>query len=396
MAALSVLSGCAPLNTARQWWQVWRNPLSVAPPANQLSVKVRVDLQEIAKRHPAWKLAEQLESSPPSALKINWTQARAIAITNSYLSKSTFAPLNQSTFASTNSSVINPSFAESVQLVTASNMDALNAQMSKEQQSAWEKWRAQINENLQEDRQQIGRAMRVDLNDRIDQTQKNIPETSAPLTPPTEIQNEMINLRLKLLNNITLSPDDKVATQKRLDQLEAQWTKQLRQQAQQSADKQQYWRETVPRQLRLEGEANIQQTLELLQQKDEKAIDLSINRQQNWLEQDNAQNQEFLLKLPVITNQLSGTKSTFHPPMLLKKSFKSNLVSIPAPTAGNEHPAISSLSEILQLKQVAVKAAANAATQSAARHHWQWTSAQTKDSSTLPDVTQIVLRESNF
>ena len=152
----------------------------------------------------------------------------------------------------------------------------------------------------------------------------------------------------------------------------------------------------VPRQLRQEGEANIQQTLGLLQQQDEKAIDLTINRQQSWLEPDNAHNEDFLLKLPLIKIQPSRQKSTFQAPVPVVKSIKSYPVSIPVPKAINKYLVSSSQAEVFQLKQVALKAANDAAARSAARHHWQWTLSTVKSSAALPDVTATVIRESNF
>lgn len=388
MGVLSVLTGCEHVNTASQWWHVWRNPSSTSTPATLSSSKVTINLTKIASKHPAWKLAQQMESSPPKEFQLSWLQPGNISEVNPVLAKSTF-PENESSIASVD-------LAEPEKLVTADEMQTLDAQMTQQQQSAWEKWGKNISGNLQEDRKQVSQAMQVDLNDQIDQTKKNIPKSEVPLTPSVDIQNEMINLRLKLLNNITLSADDKAAAQKRLDQLESQWTNQLRRQAQQGADKQQYWRVTVPRQLRQAGEANIQQTLQALQQQDQKTVDLTINKQQQWLEQDNAQNSSFLLQLPSILSQVSRPKSTFHAPVLLVKSITANFKSIPKPMTGNMRPVTTLQSEVLQLKQVAMDAAKRAASQSAARHHWQWTPAKTHNTAALPDATDTVLQEANF
>jgi hypothetical protein len=382
-----VLSGCAQMNTARQWWHVWRSSVSTSSPATVSSSKVAIDLTKIASQHPAWKLAEQLENSPATELRLNWRQPDKMEASSA---------LPKSTFTAGTPELTAIDFAEPEQKVTASEMETLDAQMTQQQQTSWDKWEENINQNLQEDREQIAQAMRVDLNDRIDQTQKNIPEIGSPLTPPAEVQNEMINLRLKLLNNIALSPDDKAATQKRLDQLETQWTQQLHQQAQEGADKQQYWRETVPRQMREAGEANIQQTIQTLEQQDRKAIDLTVNHQQQWLEQDNTRNSLYSLNLPLISSQTTRAKSTFRAPVLSVKSIKANSISIPAPAMENMRPATAPESEVRQLKQIAMEAAKRAARQSAALHHWQWTTAKATTHSALPDATNIVLREANF
>jgi len=382
------LTGCAQVNIARQWWQVWRNPISTTSPTSQSSSKVTINLQEIAKHHPAWKLAEQLESSPPEALQLDWSQP-------GNLSEATLV-LSKSTFTSANPAIINANFDEPEQTVNADGMEKLTEQMKQEQQSAWEKWKNNISENLQEDRQQIGRAMRVDLNDQIAQTQKNIPEIGLPFTPSAEIQNEMINLRLKLLNNIALSPDDRATTQNRLEQLEAQWTEVLRQQAQQGADQQQYWRETVPRQMREIGNAKIQQTLEVLQQADQKSIDFTINHQQQWLEQDEANNKTLSLHLPLITNQATRAKSTFRTPLLSTKAIKSTFSPIKSPAVQTTMMTKTSQSEIRELKQIALAAAKSAATQSVSRHHWEWSTKKDQQSASFPDATEIVLQEANF
>jgi len=385
--ALLALPGCTQVHTVRQWWNVWRSSVSTSSPAAMTSRKVTIDLLKIASLHPAWKLAEQLENSPSTNLKLNWVRSSNIEISSTLL-KSTFTVGNQE--------AASIDFAEPEQTITASAMENLNAQMTQQQDASWDKWKKNIDQNLQEDRQQIAQAMRVDLNDRIDQTQKNIPEIGSPLTPPTDVQNEMINLRLKLLNNIALSPDDKAATQKRLDQLEAQWTQQLHQQAQEGAEKQQYWRETVPRQMREAGEAKIQQTIQTLEQQDQKAIDLTINHQQQWLEQDNTRNSLYSLNLPLIGPQATRAKSTFRAPVLSVKSIKANSISIPAPVMENVQPATAPESEARQLKQIAMEAAKHAVRQSAALHHWQWVTAKMKPNSALPDATNIVLREANF
>mgnify|MGYP001060712180 CR=1 FL=1 len=382
------LSGCAQVNTARQWWRVWRNPVSTVSPATLSSSKVTINLQEVARHHPAWKLAEQLESTPPKGLNLNWSQPGNLSETDLVLHKSTFS--------SASPVMINASFAEPEQTVTASDMEKLAVQMTQEQQSAWEKWKNNISGDLHEDRQQIEQAMQVDLNDQIAQTQKNIPEIGLPFTPSVEIQNEMINLRLKLLNNIALSPDDKAAAQKRLDQLEAEWTKRLRQQAQQGAENQQYWRETVPHQMREAGEAKIQQTLQLLQHGDQKSIDLTIDTQQHLLEQDAANNKTLLLQLPLVTNQAIHAKSTFRAPLLSTTPIKSTFSPLKAPTPQTSLMAKSSPSEISQLKQIALAAAKRAITQSVSKHHWQWLASNNPQSASLPDATKIVLKEANF
>jgi len=386
-AALLALPGCAQVHTVRQWWNVWRSSVSTSSPATLSSSKVTIDLLKIASRHPAWKLAEQLENSPSTNLKLNWVRPSNIEITST---------LPKSTFTAGNQEAASIDFAEPEQTITASAMENLNTQVTQQQNASWENWKKNIDQNLQEDRRQIAQAMRVDLNDKIDQIQKNIPEIESPLTPPPDIQNEMINLRLKLLNNIALSPDDKAATQKRLDQLEAQWAQKLHEQAQQGAEKQQYWRETVPRQMREAGEANIQQILQTLEQQDQKAIDLTVSRQNQWLQQDNTENSVFSLALPLISPQATRTKSTFRNPVLSVKSIKANSISIPAPAVKNAQPLTASQAEAHQLKQVALEAAKRAARQSATMHHWQWVTLRSQSNSALPDATNIVLREANF
>lgn len=382
------LTGCAQVDIARQWWQVWRNPASTTSSTVLSSSKVTIDLQEIAKHHPAWKLAEQLESSPPIGLQLNWSQPQILSAATVALSKSTFT--------TTNSALINDNFAESEETIVANEMKNFTAQMKQDQQAAWDAWEDNISGELEEDRQQINRAMRVDLNDQIEQTKKNIPEIGSPLTPSAEIQREMINLRLKLLQNIALSPDDKAATRKRLDQLEAQWAQRLREQAQEGAENQQYWRETVPRQMREAGEANIQQTLQTLQQKDQNAINLTIDNQHQWLEQDAANNTAFLLQLPLIADQAVRAKSTFRVPLLSAKSIKTTFDPIKTPAVQTPRTMKASQSEINQLKQIALAAAKRATAQSASKHHWEWTAQKNQQSSVLSDATKTVLREANF
>ena len=206
----------------------------------------------------------------------------------------------------------------------------------------------------------------------------------------------MINLRLKLLNNISLSPDDKAATQNRLDQLNSQWSEQLRQQAQQGADNQKYWRETVPRQMRQTGEENMQQVLEALKLQDQKAIDLTLNKQQEWLEQDNSQNIVYSLTSPRTISAASRAKSTFHAPVLSVKSSDANSVSIYIPAIKNTKRATASELEVRQLKQVALEAAKRAVQQSTVLHGWHVVSLNAKASAALPDVTNKVLQEANF
>lgn len=388
VAAPLVLTGCAQVNTARQWWQVWRNPVTDVSPAALSSSKVIIDLQKIAQHHPAWKLAEQLESSPSTNLSLNWSRPQA-------LSSATLIS-SESTFSSSNANIVDADFAEPEQLLMANEMEVLAAQMTQQQRAAWKQWEDTISVNLQEDRQQIGRAMRVDLRDQIDQTQKNIPEIESPFIPSAEIQREMINLRLKLLQNLALSPEDKESTKQRLDQLNEQWTKQLRQQAQQGAEAQRYWRETVPRQMQETGEAQIQQTLQTLQQQDQTAIDLTINSQQQWLEQDQANNTAFLLQLPLITNQATRTESTFRTPLVSSKTLETRFNPINAPEVKMAGTSKASQAEIIQLKQIALTAAKNAAAQSASRHQWKWSAKNKQQSTKLNDVTAIVLREANF
>jgi len=386
--ALLAFSGCTQVHTARQWWNVWRSSVSTSSPAALSSSKVTIDLTKIASQHPAWKLARQLEKSPSTDLRLNWAQP------NNNFEANSISP--KSTFTTSNSDITPVNFSEPEQTITASGMETLDAQMIQQQQAFWDEWTKNINKNLQEDHAQIAQAMRVDLNDQIDQTQKSIPKIGAPFTPSAEIQNEMINLRLKLSNNIALSPDDKAATQKRLDQLEAQWTQQLHQQAQEGAEKQQYWRETVPRQIREAGEAKIQQTIQTLEQQDQKAIDLTVNHQQQWLEQDNTRNSLYSLNLPLISPQATRAKSTFRALVLSEKSIKTSTLFLPAPAIQNTQPTAASKIEVHQLEQIAMEAAKRAAIQSAALHHWQWMPAKANSNSALPDATNIVLHEANF
>jgi hypothetical protein len=342
----------------------------------------------VARQHPAWKLAQQLETSPPATFSLKWIKPGNLNDISQSSAKSTFMP--------DNSALENISFAEAEQVLTASGMENFETQMTRQQQAAWDEWRKNISRNLQDDRRQIAQTMRVDLNDRIEQTQKNIPAIAAPYTPPAEVQSEMINLRLKLLSNINLPPADKTAAQDRLDQLEAQWNAQLRKQAQEAAEKQQYWRETVPRQMRQAGESDIQQTLQTLEQQDRKAIDLTLGAQRQLLQQDDARDSVFALTLPLVTEHAGTAKSTFRTPVLSAKSVTTSLSSFNMPTAANASPLHTSRLEVHQLKQIAMEAARRAAMQSATSHHWEWEDVNSSQTSPLPDVTAIVLRETNF
>lgn len=386
--ALLALSGCAQIHTVRQWWRVWRNPSSTVPASSPVPQKVTLNLETIARQHPAWKLAQQLETSPPTAFSLKWIKPENQKTISFSSAKSTFMP--------DNNALENMSFAEAEQVLTASGMENFATEMTRQQQAAWDEWQKNISRNLQEDRRQIGQTMRVDLNDRIEQTQKNIPAIAAPYTPPAEIQSEMINLRLKLLSNINLPPADKAAAQDRLEQLEAQWNAQLRKQAQETAEKQQYWRETVPHQMRQAGESDIEQTLQMLEQKDQKAIDLTLGAQRQLLRQDDARDAVFALTLPLITDHAAAAKSTFRTPVLSAKSVTTSFSSLNIPTAANAAPLHTSRLEIRQLKQIALQAARRAVMQSATSHHWEWENVNPSQTSSLPDVTAIVLRETNF
>jgi|GEM_PF-5171384 len=389
--SLLALSGCEQVSLARAWWQAWRNPTSAPSSQAATARNVSIDIAAIARRHPAWKLAEAMEKTPSQTLQLRWQQPAASATSSA--GNSSDSPYNMPAPYLAN-------FAESAQTINAAT-ESLQQSMTEKQRRAWEQWESDINASIATDRENTERAMRVDLRDAIEQTRQQIPENADPLLLSEKLQTEMIHLRLKLLTNIALTPDDKAATEKRLAELESQWTQLLRQQAQTEAEKLRYWRETVPNQLRNEGEVKIQQTLRILQQNDQQSIDKILTHQSLVL-QDNAEElSPYSLQQPAMEGNAAEHKSTFEAPAISTGVFQQTKQQLNAPQIPQSTRRITAPSavaaQIHQLKQIAVEAATRAAAQSAARHGWNWINGSKSSlSSGRSDVTAIVLQEISF
>jgi len=389
--ALLALSGCKQVSLVRAWWQAWRNPTSVPSSQKQDTRNVSININAIARRHPAWKLAEIMEKTPSPTLQMNWQQPA---------SATKFAVEKGDLFVYEAPAPHLTDFAEQASSITAATK-SLQQSMTEKQRLAWSEWEKDINAAIATDRENTERAMRVDLRDAIEQTRQQIPENSDPLLLSERLQTELIHLRLKLLANIALTPEDKAATEARLTELESQWKQLLRQQAQEEADKQRYWRETVPRQLREEGEIKIQQTLRILQQNDQQSIDRILAHQSQILEESAADNPLYSLQQPEIRWSEASNKSTFDARAMETNSFLRIAQQLKTP---QEPPADRPIippsvvaEEIRQLKQIALKAATRAASQSAARHGWNWVnSSNPPSSSSRSDATAVVLQEISF
>lgn len=379
-----MLTGCQQLSTAREWWEAYSGPASVSLPSTASPQKVVIDVTAIARLHPAWQLAETLESQPPRPLSLSWHQPQIPAIQTA--ASSIVAPphINGLPY---------PTFNRQQQRISATAAQTLASQIFATEKGLIAEWASSANSALESDRQNIARVMRVDLRDRIQQTRKNIPEMDELMTPSTEIQSEMIHLRLQLLNNIILTPSEETAAKARLRELENQWIQTLRQQAQQSAEEQQYWRETVPQQMREEGKENIQQTIDTLAGQDHQIITSIVSHQYQQLQHDNNQRLSLALTLPAVDIPWASAKSTFRAPQSLTKATLGSFNSVQPPKLTARHFSAASPLAIHRLKQIALQAAQQTARQSAARHHWKWTS---RPSPNLRNVTQIVGKESNF
>lgn len=224
---------------------------------------VYVDVMAIARRLPAWQLAEKLDKSSRA---INFSEISAPNKPRNLNLQS--APLEKSSGnlplpAGEDNEVVTgaPGYNRPSQRVVARDALHLENQAKERQEGTLESFLSDVqrrqNANRADDRVQL----RAELEDEIEASQRLALANLEPLLPPPAIQLEMTNLRIQLLPNSPANDEEKKQAQARLTKLEAQWRAQLQAQAETRFEELRRLLTEVPVEKRTAGLKEIEQTL---------------------------------------------------------------------------------------------------------------------------------------
>ena len=262
------------------WFEAWRNTTptanvnananananNVTPPKPLTPTRVWVDVESLARRHAAWRLAEQLASRAPTENII----APVAPPQNRFFADNDFAFNNN--FRRTDSERYNTedrvldvsSFLHSRSNSAFSNSavdtrieSALTRRARASQNTYINNLSRDLSRDLSRERMMRESESRAILEEEIEAARTaGLFEISPILLSEIE-QLELTNLRLKLLPSSILREDEKRRARERLLILQSRWDEALRRQEAQNLANIEELRDVEPRRLRVEGETAI-------------------------------------------------------------------------------------------------------------------------------------------
>lgn len=216
---------------------------NLQPTSPQKPPAVYMNLDVLARRHPAWQLADALQNGAalPAAPKVSAPQT---------------VGANLSSSSSRNNAPALPSPIPDRALVLPASQISSSApkrSLRAEQEAALANFLAATQSRRDADVRSLTNLQINALEDEAEvAARRAVPELD-PLLPAERTQLELINLRLQLLRNIPKTPEEEAAANARLDELEARWQRQLHEQAQNRAAAIENATITIPARLKLEG-----------------------------------------------------------------------------------------------------------------------------------------------
>lgn len=284
-AARSSTAAAAGESALERWWNALtksaQSPASGSTPkannATEIPV-VAVDITAIASRHPAWKLADAMEKSRPTALRfepLSGSAANRVEVASPSFDVDFDAPSNARASNSGGenaiSSVATPEefFPDSpsvgAQSVMANGLEALEARAEEDQRESITEFLRLVGQRQSDWKSDYNTILQIALNEDVSALQRTSLPAISPLLPSAEKQLEMTNLRLQLSRNIFATEQEVEAARARLDQLLDEWRETLRGQQQQRLQELQRLRVEEPQSAKSEGLQRIAHDLEAIE-----------------------------------------------------------------------------------------------------------------------------------
>lgn len=235
-----------------RWSQGAQTPATAPPPVKDLAVYV--DIAALARRHPAWRLADTLNRSaePQAAEAFMATRVPQVAIPAQRGGTGSLAGFTP----------FGGDLAPGTSVRAAARIPGLQDRAEGRQNFSLDAFLRTAAEEQQQEREAKADSLAAALAENIDAARRpDLPDIS-PAFPADPIQLEMTNLRLQLLENTRLSAAEKEAAQQRLVELEGKWREALREQEDARVAELARLREETPRRLRAEGESRIDRQIQ--------------------------------------------------------------------------------------------------------------------------------------
>ena len=245
-------------------------------PATAAATEVSIDVRQIARRHPAWRLADALEHAGHSNVQMAAPQVERIR----------FAPPLPLGPLEVAAPVATAGFDRDAQPVEVTNLVRLQVQARTRQDRAIDAFVADVAGRQQAARAQRATNLRAALQEDVAVARRLTLAELQPGLPPDPIQLEMTNLRLDLLRNVQRTPQARERAVQRLHELEAQWTATVGKQAAARLEELRQAREEHPLEVQREGETRIQATIADMAQRDAAVREDVLQSQRARVEQD--------------------------------------------------------------------------------------------------------------
>jgi hypothetical protein len=306
-------------------WAGGTRPPQTASTATPVQRKpVYVNVMAVARRHPAWQLADDLQRNVAPAQNAVSIDAPRLPGGDAWSVRlaplAPLSPLNTSRFDAARTALPRPEYSlpavgslpltalttQAEQRVTASGLSTLQEYSRQRQRAAIESFLEAAEQRSEIEVEGRSLDLRGALEENIAAEVEAFERLAlAPTTPPmpsSAVQLEMTNLRLRLQIE-RLTPAEREQARARLNELEAQWLEELRaQEAAQLAQLEQSRRE-LPLQRRREGSVAVNQALNQLRSANQQEREAVRARLLTLLGQDFGQDEATLgIVLPPVVS----------------------------------------------------------------------------------------------
>ncbi len=254
----------------QNWWQAStdsKKPAPTPPPAPSVAAPTQKEIAQLARQHPAWKLADALQENRLTALPFEAIapgDARDAGALASPDFDVNFSNAGNQRGNNANSSLpepASPSHSGQTPATRVLEFGELSDAARAQQETSLTDFLSSVavrQEDWQRDYRSI---LQIALGEEVEAAALRAPHAAPVVLPTPEVQLEMTNLRLRLLRNVFTTEEERQAARTRLRELLVQWRAALREQETARARELQRLRSEEPERIRREGLANIEQEL---------------------------------------------------------------------------------------------------------------------------------------
>lgn len=283
---------------ARRWWQAATEAASSTEPALPPRIDERepspAEIERLAQQHPAWKMAQALESSTATALQFQEIRSSASQRLDSLTAPSfdiSFSELAKAVpYISETISFLPLPVGEEIQLenysLDTARLQQLHDEAREQQRRSLSEFLRMVQERQRSGRQEYREILEGALQEKVEVASRRVPENVALVLPDSEMQLEMTNLRLRLLNNLFTTPEERRVARERLTELLAQWRAALHEQELARAEQLRRLRLEEPAQIEAEGRVLLESTLERIREAQRQSREAAVAEHERLLEEE--------------------------------------------------------------------------------------------------------------